>query len=105
MSDLVRTPWTVDQDNADGIAIVDATGDLVYAEDWTEIPHIGIAASMEAIVAKGRANAYRIVACVNACEGMDNPSLDEMRARMTMSSVNIVSRVGQGPEEAGEVTR
>jgi len=54
-------PWAVDQDNAQGLRVVDARGDVVYEEDWGGLPDEMSFSLKERIVSQARCNAYFIV--------------------------------------------
>lgn len=54
-------PWALDQDNAQGLRVVDARGETVYEEDWGGIPDEMSSATREAIVTRARANARFMV--------------------------------------------
>ena len=56
-------PWRIDQDNAAGLVVVDAVGEVVYAEDWGGIPDEMSSATREAIILRARANARFMVRC------------------------------------------
>lgn len=54
-------PWHLDQDNSDGLRVVDARGDTVYEEDWGSLPDEMTIAMRESIVMRARANARWMV--------------------------------------------
>jgi hypothetical protein len=58
-------PWRIDKDNAEGIEIVADNGDLVFIENWGDLPSERGAGFAEQVITQSRANAYLIVELVN----------------------------------------
>lgn len=56
-------PWRLDQDNAAGLCVMDARGEIVYCEDWSNFPDEMGSGTREAIIMRARANARYMVAC------------------------------------------
>jgi hypothetical protein len=72
----IRTPWLIDQDNAEGIVVKDDGGNVVHFEDYGSIPDERGTAFREKIVAEARANAQAMVESVNSVAEMRQLCLD-----------------------------
>lgn len=66
MKNASPRPWRIDRDNAQGIEIVAANGDLVAIEDFGGIPSERGMVFAEQIIESTRANFHMIVEVVNS---------------------------------------
>lgn len=57
VSDCSPFPWSLDEDSAARLRVVDARGDIVYEEDWSNFPDEMGGGMRESIILRARANA------------------------------------------------
>lgn len=64
-------PWRIDQDNADGVSVVGANGNLVHYEDFGGIPTERGAAFAEQVIGEARANAALMVSIQGLADALE----------------------------------
>jgi hypothetical protein len=94
MTNHAPTPWVVDRANVEGVDVVDGRGNLIFTNDFRGTPDEASSGMVESIIGEGIANAYRIVACVNACEGIPTEALEcQTKKQITRTMIGLIEEM------------